>query len=112
MAAAAKVDLGTKRTCPECNTRFYDLGEDSPVTCIECAHVWTPEPVLKSKQPLPFDSAKTSKEKAAETESLEEDDLDIDEDDEGSPDDENDLGGDEDLSEVAKSKGDDEQPET
>tara|TARA_R100000501_G_scaffold14680_1_gene26554 strand:- start:7821 stop:8156 length:336 start_codon:yes stop_codon:yes gene_type:complete len=111
LAAAAKADLGTKRTCPECNTRFYDLGEDSPVTCIECGEAWEPEPVLKSKQPLPFDTAKTSKEKAAE-EDLDEEDLDIDEDDEGSPDDENDLGGDEDLTEVAKSKGDDEQPDT
>ncbi|EMD82881.1 hypothetical protein C725_1921 [Pacificimonas flava] len=66
---------------------------------------------MKSKQPLPFDTAKTSKEKAAE-EDLDEDDLDIDEDDEGSPDDENDLGGDEDLSEVTKSAGDDEPEDT
>ncbi|MGB3723443.1 MAG: TIGR02300 family protein [Pacificimonas sp.] len=110
MAAAAKVELGTKRTCPECDTRFYDLGNDDPATCIECGHAWAPEPVLKAKQPLPFDTAKTSKEKAAEE--ADDDDLDIDEDEEPNPDDENDLGGDEDLSEVAKSKGDDEQPDT
>ncbi|MGB7404587.1 MAG: FYDLN acid domain-containing protein, partial [Pacificimonas sp.] len=59
MAAAAKkqADWGTKRTCPECNTRFYDLGEDDPATCVECGHEWVPEPVLKAKQPLPFDTA-------------------------------------------------------
>ncbi|MEO0498988.1 MAG: TIGR02300 family protein [Pseudomonadota bacterium] len=112
MATAAKVELGTKQTCPECGTRFYDLGSDDPATCIECGTEFVPEPVLKAKQPLPFDSAKTSKEKTAEAESIDEDDLDIDEDDEGSPDDDNDLGGDEDLSEVAKSKGDDETPDT
>ena len=105
----AKAEWGTKRDCPECGTRFYDLGEESPVTCIECGNSWEPEPALKSKQPLPFDSAKTSKEKEAEAETDE--DLEIDEDDEGSPDDENDLGGDEDLSEVAKSKGDEEKPD-
>ncbi len=80
------------------------------MTCIECAHAWEPEPVLKAKQPLPFDTAKTSKEKAADE--VDEEDLDIDEDAEVNPDDENDLGGDEDLSEVAKSKGDDDQPDT
>lgn len=108
----AKAEWGTKRQCPECSTRFYDLGNDEPVTCIECGNEWVPEPVLKSKQPLPFDTAKTSKEKAAEEEDLDEEDLDIDEDDEGSPDDETDLGGDEDLSEVAKSAGDDEPEDT
>ena len=31
-----KPEWGTKRTCPKCATRFYDLGKDEPVTCIEC----------------------------------------------------------------------------
>lgn len=99
----AKPEWGTKRSCPKCGERFYDLGEDNPVTCIACGINWEPEPVLKSKQPLPFDTAKTTKEKAAEVEDLDEEDLDIDEDDEGNPDDETDLGGDDDLSEVTKS---------
>lgn len=98
----AKPKWGTKRTCPKCGTRFYDLGEDEPVTCIECGNEWEPEPVLKSKQPLPFDNAKTTKEKAAEEEALDEEDLDIDEDDEGNPDDETDLGGGDDIAEVTK----------
>src|SRR5215203_7024110 len=52
-----KPEWGSKRTCPKCSTRFYDLAKDEPVTCISCGHAWLPEPVLKSKQPLPFESA-------------------------------------------------------
>jgi hypothetical protein len=51
-----KAEWGTKRTCPKCGTRFYDLGKEDPVTCIECGVAWDPEPVLKSKQPLPYDA--------------------------------------------------------
>ena len=50
-------EWGTKRTCPKCSTRFYDLAKDDPVTCINCGNAWLPEPVLKSKQPLPFEAA-------------------------------------------------------
>ena len=53
----AKPEWGTKRTCPKCATRFYDLGKEDPVTCIECGETWSPEPVLKSKQPIPFEEA-------------------------------------------------------
>ena len=52
-----KPEWGTKRTCPKCSTRFYDLGNDNPVHCIECANEWVPEPVLKSKQPMAFEAA-------------------------------------------------------
>ena len=91
-----KPEWGTKRTCPKCGTRFYDLTNDDPVTCIECGNEWTPEPVLKSKQPIPFEEAK--KEEGKDTDSdLADDDLeDIDEDDD-SPDNDVDLGGDDDL---------------
>ena len=90
-------EWGTKRSCPKCATRFYDLGKDDPVTCIECGSTWTPEPILKSKQPLPFEQAKP--EKIAKDDDLAGDDEDIDtgEDEEPSPDDEVDLGGDDDL---------------
>ncbi|MEN3971798.1 FYDLN acid domain-containing protein [Sphingomicrobium sp. XHP0235] len=83
-----KPEWGTKRTCPKCSTRFYDLGNEEPVTCIECGEEWIPEPVLKSKQPLPFDDADTKK----KDEDLAGDDLDVDEDDDGgSADDDVDL---------------------
>lgn len=96
-----KPEWGTKRTCPKCATRFYDLGKDDPVTCIECGTTWVPEPVLKSKQPLPFEAVAKpdgKKEDAALAgdDERDDDDLDIDEDEEASPDDEVDLGGDDD----------------
>jgi len=105
-----KPEWGTKRTCPKCATRFYDLGNDEPVTCIECGNVWTPEPVLKSKQPIPFEEA-PKQATAAEPDTAADDDLDIDidvDDAEGSPDNDVDLGGDEDLG-VAAAEGDEDE---
>jgi uncharacterized protein (TIGR02300 family) len=94
-----KPEWGTKRTCPKCATRFYDLGNEDPVTCIECGNAWLPEPVLKSKQPMPFEAAVAQPEK---TETADDDlaaeELVPDEDEEPSADDEVDLStGDEDL---------------
>ena len=37
----AKVDLGTKRVCPECEAKFYDLGKN-PATCPMCQHSFDP----------------------------------------------------------------------
>ena len=92
-----KPEWGTKRTCPKCATRFYDLGKEDPVHCIECGTEWIPEPVLKSKQPVPFDSQDTQK-KEKQDEDLEAEELAVDEDEEASADEEVDLDtGDEDL---------------
>ena len=92
-----KPEWGTKRTCPKCSTRFYDLGNDAPVHCIECGTEWIPEPVLKSKQPMPFEAAAPVKEPAADAD-LEAEDLAIDEEEEPSADEEVDLAtGDDDL---------------
>ena len=104
-----KPEWGSKRTCPKCSTRFYDLGKDEPVTCIECGHAWSPEPVLKSKQPLPFEAAAPAPDKATEAdEDLGAEDLVPDEDEEPSADDEVDLStGDDDLG-VTKTDEDDE----
>ena len=93
-----KAEWGTKRSCPKCGVRFYDLGKEDPVTCINCGVSWEPEPVLKSKQPLPFDAPK--KEVAQDVEAdadLAADELEIDEDAEENPDDEVDIGGDDDI---------------
>ena len=104
----AKPEWGTKRSCPKCGTRFYDLGKDDPVTCIKCGEEWTPEPVLKTKQPILADEADKKKKDAEADSDLADDDLDIDVDeDDDSPDNEVDLGGDDDLG-VSKGKGDDE----
>ena len=92
----AKPEWGTKRSCPKCGTRFYDLGNEDPVTCIECAETWYPEPVLKSKQPIPYEEIQKEKVEVVEDTDLADADLDID-DDGDSPDNDVDLGGDDDL---------------
>lgn len=90
-----KAEWGIKRTCPKCGTRFYDLGKDQPVSCVECGTNWEPEPFLKSKQPLPFDAPKPAAKKVEDTDLAE--DLNPDEDEEPSADDDVDLGGDDDI---------------
>ncbi len=105
-----KPEWGTKHSCPKCGTRFYDLGKDDPVHCIEteCGHEWYPEPVLKTKQPIPFEEAQKDKpEKDADVDL--DDDLDID-DDGDSPDNDVDLGGDDDLG--VKSTSDDDKEDS
>jgi len=109
----AKPEWGTKRTCPKCAERFYDLGKDDPVTCIECGETWTPEPVLKSKQPIPFEEVEKKDDVEADADLGGDGDLgdladieDIDEDGD-SPDNDVDLGGDDDLG-VATTGDDDE----
>lgn len=108
-----KPEWGTKRTCPKCGTRFYDLGEEDPVNCIACGINWNPEPVLKSKQAVPYEAAaKPVAEPEKEDEDLAAPDLElegVDEDAEQNPDDEVDLpGGDDDLGEIGAG-GDDEE---
>ncbi|MEL7197358.1 MAG: TIGR02300 family protein [Pseudomonadota bacterium] len=104
-----KPEWGTKRTCPQTGERFYDLGNDNPVTSPN-GHQWYPEPVLKSKQPIPFEADdKKKKDGEADSDLGGDDELDdigdIDES-ENTPDSDVDLGGDEDLG-VTKGKGDD-----
>lgn len=102
-----KPEWGTKRACPKCGTRFYDLTKDEPVTCISCGFAWDPEPILKSKQPLPFEAVKAEKPEAEDSD-LGDEDLDIgDDDEEPSADDDVDLGGDDDLG--VETGGDDEE---
>jgi uncharacterized protein (TIGR02300 family) len=96
----AKAEWGSKRTCLKCGTRFFDLTKDDPITCISCGYAWIPEPVLKSKQPLPFDDGSAKPDVAPEADAdadLSDELADVDEDGEVSPDDEVDLGGDDDL---------------
>ena len=103
-----KAEWGTKRTCPKCATRFYDLGNDEPVTCIECGTAFVPEPVLKSKQPMPFEAVE-AKEKEKADDDLGAEDLVPDEDEEPSADDEVDLQTSEDDLGVATGDGDEEE---
>ena len=99
-----KPEWGAKRTCPKCGTRFYDLGKDDPVTCVECGTAFEPELVLKSKQPLPYDAPKKIVPEKEDGDLAE--DLDPDEA-EPNADDDVDLGGDDDIG-VDVSDGDEE----
>ena len=103
-----KAEWGTKRACPKCNSRFYDLTQDEPVTCIACGYAWIPEPVLKSKQTTPFEQAKPVSEADGVTGDVAVDeDLDLDAEEEvEAPGD--DLGDDDDLGTVVGT-GDDEE---
>jgi uncharacterized protein (TIGR02300 family) len=93
----AKPEWGAKRSCPKCGERFYDLGKDDPVVCIECGNQWTPEPVLKSKQPIPFEEIQKKEELEVADGDLADPDLEGIDDDGDSPDNDVDLGGDDDL---------------
>ena len=43
-----KPELGTKRSCPSCQTRFYDLGKNE-IVCPSCGVTFVPEQLLPSK---------------------------------------------------------------
>jgi uncharacterized protein (TIGR02300 family) len=45
-------ELGTKRTCPNCATRFYDLLKD-PIICPKCGTNFIAQPILPSKTDYP-----------------------------------------------------------
>ena len=47
-----KAELGTKRTCPSCATRFYDLLKN-PIVCPKCGANFIAAPILPSKSDLP-----------------------------------------------------------
>ncbi|HEV2301230.1 MAG TPA: TIGR02300 family protein [Stellaceae bacterium] len=48
----AKPEWGTKRICPSCGTRYYDLLHD-PVVCPKCSTPYDPEAFLKSRRARP-----------------------------------------------------------
>ena len=57
----AKPELGEKRTCVSCGTRFFDLGKD-PAVCPKCATEQPAEqPRLKRAAPLPEEAKKVVK---------------------------------------------------
>jgi uncharacterized protein (TIGR02300 family) len=48
----AKLEWGTKRICPSCGTRYYDLLRD-PVVCPKCSTPFDPEAFLKARRARP-----------------------------------------------------------
>ena len=48
----AKPEWGTKRICPSCGTRYYDMTRD-PIVCPKCSTPFDPEAFLKSRRSRP-----------------------------------------------------------
>src|SRR5262245_34387403 len=46
----ATPDLGTKRICPSCAAKFYDLSK-RPIVCPKCAFSFAPEALVKMRRP-------------------------------------------------------------
>lgn len=44
-----KAALGTKRVCPSCSARFYDLCK-LPIVCPKCGHTFDPETMFKGRR--------------------------------------------------------------
>ena len=47
-----KAELGTKRTCPSCAARFYDLLKN-PIVCPKCGATFVAASILPSKGDMP-----------------------------------------------------------
>ena len=77
-----KESWGKKRTCPKCDTRFYDLNKD-PLICPNCEHSFSLESIMevfkKSTKETP---TKKSSEQTSNTEMevIEAEDIILDED--------------------------------
>ncbi len=90
----AKPEWGTKRQCPSCGGRFYDLGKADPVVCIKCEHAFEPEVLLKPRRVRPDDKP-LEVVKAASLDDVDEDDesdtISLEELDEADADDDDDI---------------------
>ena len=62
-----KAELGTKRTCPSCATRFYDLLKN-PIVCPKCGVTFIAATLLPSKSDMPAMAPKPPREVVKEVE--------------------------------------------
>ncbi|WP_339831641.1 TIGR02300 family protein [uncultured Parvibaculum sp.] len=53
----SKPELGTKRECPSCGAKFYDLNKN-PVVCPKCKHEYVPDTGAKAKRAKPVEKPK------------------------------------------------------
>lgn len=75
----AKPEWGTKRICPNCGARYYDLRKDPPV-CPSCSTVFDPEALLRSRRSRPAPVEEVVRKAPVDTEDeevLEQEDTDI-----------------------------------
>jgi len=81
-----KPELGTKRVCPSCAARFYDL-QKRPIECPKCSFTFEPEMLLKQRRtrapeevkpvevPAPKEEVETADEEESEKVAGEEEEL-------------------------------------
>ncbi|MDO5621055.1 MAG: TIGR02300 family protein [Paracoccus sp. (in: a-proteobacteria)] len=105
-----KEEWGTKRLCPHCATRFYDLQKD-PMTCPACGNTFTLESLMQGRS-RSLISDKSARGGDDQTDVLDDDDL--DDDDTGGDLDDDLLDDDDDnddvsLDDIADVAGDDEE---
>ena len=70
-----KAELGTKRTCPSCAARFYDLLKE-PIVCPKCGANFVAPSILPSKSDMPA-MAPAPKKHEAETDETESADVEL-----------------------------------
>ncbi len=78
----AKEHWGKKRTCPKCDTRFYDLKKD-PLLCPNCGHTFSLESILEVFKKNTKDTTskkQTPESTSTEIDGIEADDIILDED--------------------------------
>ena len=97
----ARPNLGSKRVCPSCNAKFYDLGRD-PAVCPECGAVHPQANFQKPRRVKPPAPRPAPKKPAPKDEA--ENDIDLDDENEDEEDVE-DLDDDDDLGEVVPAAG-------
>ncbi len=69
-------NLGTKRLCPACHVKFYDLNK-SPAVCPKCGEEFVPKPILPSKQDQVEAAGRQAEEAPAVAEPVAEDVVDV-----------------------------------
>src|ERR1700691_3468045 len=76
-----KADLGTKRACPSCAARFYDLTK-RPIECPKCGFSFEPEALYKQRRAgQPETAAAVRVARAEEAEEAEEEEAEDEEED-------------------------------
>lgn len=73
-----KPELGTKRTCPNCSARFYDLNND-PIVCPKCDYSFVADALLPSKmdQQAPAPAPAPAQRKEPEQEETDNENVDL-----------------------------------
>ena len=78
----AKPEWGRKRTCPSCNTKYYDFNK-SPIICPSCGSEFDPDIYLKSRKGKNLSTKVVSEKKQNMSEDMTNiDDIETDTDDE------------------------------